>query len=88
MIEGMGHDLPEKLWPEFVEEIGGNAARGRTGACTPRPAEMRLKGVEPSRAFAHTDLNRARLPVPPQPRGAGNVPGAASLESPTHAAIV
>jgi hypothetical protein len=35
---------------------------------------MRLKGVEPSRALAHTDLNRARLPVPPQPRGAGNLP--------------
>ena len=30
---------------------------------------VRLKGVEPSRALAHTDLNRARLPVPPQPRG-------------------
>jgi hypothetical protein len=29
---------------------------------------VRLKGVEPSRALAHTDLNRARLPVPPQPR--------------------
>jgi hypothetical protein len=29
---------------------------------------MRLRGVEPPRALAHTDLNRARLPVPPQPR--------------------
>src|SRR3954464_11304642 len=34
---------------------------------------MRLRGVEPPRALAHTDLNRARLPVPPQPRGAGNL---------------
>jgi pimeloyl-ACP methyl ester carboxylesterase len=27
MIEGMGHDLPRELWPTFVEEITGNAAR-------------------------------------------------------------
>ena len=33
-----------------------------------RQRQVRLKGVEPSRALAHTDLNRARLPVPPQPR--------------------
>src|SRR4249919_2398077 len=29
---------------------------------------MRLRGVEPPRSCLHTDLNRARLPVPPQPR--------------------
>ncbi len=80
MIEGMGHDLPRPLWPTFVEEIAGNAARagGRAAAgparLTPGAGPggarqvMRLKGVEPSRALAHTDLNRARLPVPPQPR--------------------
>jgi pimeloyl-ACP methyl ester carboxylesterase len=27
MIDGMGHDLPRKLWPDFVEEIAANAAR-------------------------------------------------------------
>jgi pimeloyl-ACP methyl ester carboxylesterase len=27
IFEGMGHDLPEQLWPEFVEEIAANAAR-------------------------------------------------------------
>src|SRR3954471_13769020 len=43
---------------------------------------MRLKGVEPSRALAHTDLNRARLPVPPQPRGAGNLLVAANRPAP------
>jgi pimeloyl-ACP methyl ester carboxylesterase len=26
MIEGMGHDLPQALWPTFVEEIVANAA--------------------------------------------------------------
>jgi pimeloyl-ACP methyl ester carboxylesterase len=27
MIRGMGHDLPRKLWPDFVEEFAANAAR-------------------------------------------------------------
>jgi pimeloyl-ACP methyl ester carboxylesterase len=27
MVEGMGHDLPRALWPEFAEEIAANAAR-------------------------------------------------------------
>jgi len=26
MVEGMGHDLPRELWPEFVEEIAATAA--------------------------------------------------------------
>jgi pimeloyl-ACP methyl ester carboxylesterase len=30
MVDGMGHDLPRQLWPEFVEEIAANAARART----------------------------------------------------------
>ena len=28
MFEGMGHDLPRQLWPEFVEEFVGTVARG------------------------------------------------------------
>jgi hypothetical protein len=35
----------------------------------PTPRDMRMRGLEPPRAFAHTDLNRARLPIPPHPRG-------------------
>src|SRR5215510_6918684 len=31
---------------------------------------MRMRGIEPPRGRPHTDLNRARLPVPPHPRGA------------------
>jgi pimeloyl-ACP methyl ester carboxylesterase len=27
IIEGMGHDLPPALWPTFVTEISGTAAR-------------------------------------------------------------
>jgi len=34
MIDGMGHDLPRQLWPVFIDEIAGNAAR--TGQ--PQPA--------------------------------------------------
>src|SRR3954453_19312041 len=30
---------------------------------------MRMRGLEPPRACAHTALNRARLPIPPHPRG-------------------
>jgi pimeloyl-ACP methyl ester carboxylesterase len=29
IFEGMGHDLPEALWPDFVEEIAVNASRAR-----------------------------------------------------------
>ncbi len=34
MFEGMGHDLPRQLWPEYVEEIAATAERasGATGA--------------------------------------------------------
>src|SRR3712207_7261824 len=28
-----------------------------------------MRGLEPPWAYAHTDLNRARLPIPPHPRG-------------------
>jgi hypothetical protein len=37
----------------------------------PKPARtaMRMRGLEPPRGFPHTDLNRARLPIPPHPRG-------------------
>jgi len=27
LVEGMGHDLPRALWPEFVDQIAANAAR-------------------------------------------------------------
>ena len=30
---------------------------------------MRTRGLEPPRALAHQDLNLARLPIPPRPRG-------------------
>ena len=35
MIEGMGHDLPRAVWPEFADEIAANAARAPEGATAP-----------------------------------------------------
>ena len=32
MVEGMGHDLPRALWPDFAEEIAAVAARAPEGA--------------------------------------------------------
>jgi pimeloyl-ACP methyl ester carboxylesterase len=40
-LEGMGPDLPRKLWPDFVEEIAANAARAsgaQIAAPTRQPA--------------------------------------------------
>src|SRR6187549_1850130 len=34
-------------------------------ACAQSPRSVRKGGVEPPRPFGHTDLNRARLPIPP-----------------------
>jgi hypothetical protein len=35
----------------------------------PTDFAMRMRGLEPPRPYGHTDLNRARLPIPPHPRG-------------------
>ncbi len=32
---------------------------------------VRMRGLEPPRTYIHTDLNRARLPIPPHPRDGG-----------------
>ena len=34
-------------------------------------ALMRMRGLEPPPSYLDTDLNRARLPIPPHPRDAG-----------------
>src|SRR6478736_580553 len=39
------------------------------GAVRGRAPRMRMRGLEPPRPYGHTDLNRARLPIPPHPRG-------------------
>src|SRR5439155_26866020 len=44
---------------------------------------MRMRGLEPPRGCPHTDLNRARLPIPPHPRGKRDsvAPGLARTET-------
>src|SRR5439155_5887091 len=44
---------------------------------------MRMRGLEPPRARAHGDLNAARLPIPPHPRGDGH--SSASVDEPGRA---
>ena len=39
---------------------------------------MRMRGLEPPRPYGHTDLNRARLPIPPHPRGSNDSSSGAS----------
>lgn len=38
IFEGMGHDLPPALWPDFVEEIAATAARVGTAPRAQQPA--------------------------------------------------
>ncbi|HEU4393314.1 MAG TPA: alpha/beta hydrolase [Solirubrobacterales bacterium] len=38
MIDGMGHDLPRQLWPQFVEEIAANAGRAAASEAEPAAA--------------------------------------------------
>jgi hypothetical protein len=53
---------PPRLWTE----------RGLTPTALGRKpllrSDMRMRGLEPPRGLPHTDLNRARLPIPPHPR--------------------
>jgi pimeloyl-ACP methyl ester carboxylesterase len=37
MIEGMGHDLPEQIWPQLLDEIDANARRGEAGGASVSP---------------------------------------------------
>src|SRR5436190_18091313 len=41
---------------------------GADWAPAPPILAMRMRGLEPPRGCPHTDLNRARLPIPPHPR--------------------
>jgi pimeloyl-ACP methyl ester carboxylesterase len=38
LVDGMGHDLPQALWPSFVEEIAANAARASETTATAQAA--------------------------------------------------
>ena len=45
-------------------QIETNPQASDQGVCA-----VRVEGLEPPQAFAHQDLNLARLPIPPHPRG-------------------
>jgi pimeloyl-ACP methyl ester carboxylesterase len=38
IVEGMGHDLPRAVWPQFVEEIAATAARADQSSAVEQPA--------------------------------------------------
>ena len=93
MIEGMGHDLPRELWPDFVEEIAANAAARRRQAgrrpSRPRPpiGHWTSDAAERSRTFTGS------RPHGPEPcastssataAGAGNLPVARRAPPPRH----
>ena len=50
----------------------------------PNRGAMRMRGLEPPRGFPHTDLNRARLPIPPHPRARANSSPASNVVRDDH----
>ena len=57
--------VTDHLGERSVHRLSGETP---TGQQVPTLA-MRMRGLEPPRGCPHTDLNRARLPIPPHPRG-------------------
>ena len=57
-VEGPRKDLG----PEFLQGLGSNIVK-----------MVRMRGLEPPQSYLHTDLNRARLPVPPHPQAGAEV---------------
>ena len=74
---GAGHNLLRR--PPPVNSAGRRESNGTscgsvaiaTGSYERPVTTVREGGVEPPRPFGHTDLNRARLPIPPLARVAG-----------------
>ncbi len=69
------HRLPAQndRRPQERETLGGAAATSaisRRGGFSPNIL-VRMRGLEPPPGFPDTDLNRARLPIPPHPRASG-----------------
>ena len=58
--------VDEQLHYEQLHEMPSSAISNQ---CIEEEAKemVRVKGLEPSWAEAHTDLNRTRLPIPPHP---------------------
>jgi hypothetical protein len=62
---------PRLRTPTFCR-LSAVANRRLTRKCLLRGL-MRMRGLEPPRGLPHTDLNRARLPIPPHPRAGTQV---------------
>jgi pimeloyl-ACP methyl ester carboxylesterase len=62
IFEGMGHDLPPELWPEFVEEIVSAAERSRTST------ELPPHGPEPCASTSSATAAGAGNLARPEPR--------------------
>ena len=65
---------------EFVRHPDAAASTYWAGSrqWEPPDAAMRMRGLEPPRPYGHTDLNRARLPIPPHPLVGGHCSHAAT----------
>src|SRR3954454_6427642 len=73
--QSLSYELCSPDTPSILARIAGYVKRRNEGVRFPWPKNhkrqmlMRMRGLEPPRGFPHTDLNRARLPIPPHPRG-------------------
>jgi site-specific DNA recombinase len=62
---------PNEQRPQGLEALVGAGATSTVDECggfSPNTL-VRMRGLEPPPGFPDTDLNRARLPIPPHPRG-------------------
>ena len=66
---GSRHRSWTRLSAEVAETYDRFDARLRYDRGDAGGPAMRMRGLEPPRGCPHTDLNRARLPIPPHPRG-------------------
>ena len=56
--------------PCLSSQVRGQTQFVQSSGLVREPLHVREGGVEPPRPFGHTDLNRARLPIPPLARAA------------------
>ena len=64
------HDQRKETLPHRCLRAKAAFAALRNRSTVSATVGMRMRGLEPPRGCPHTDLNRARLPIPPHPRAA------------------
>ena len=60
---------PMHVTPTTAAEMKHSVSQVEAAGSEAITVYMRMRGLEPPRPYGHTDLNRARLPIPPHPRG-------------------